>query len=75
MTIKDIETKKIYYDTGKGKTYQVVSEFWKALEAGKIKYRWGGQKSEGDSIIYYSTREALEAGFLCPQVYRYDAMP
>ena len=59
MIISDIEKKKVYYNTGRDKTYFVTSEFWKALKAGKIKYRSGGQKTERDSIVYYSTRETL----------------
>jgi len=40
--------KKVYYDTG-GVEYYITAEFWKALKAGKIQYRAGG---EGDEIQY-----------------------
>jgi len=59
MVIKDIKTGKDFYSTGGDKTYFIVSEFWKALKASKIKYRSGGQKTERDSIVCYSTRETL----------------
>jgi len=60
MIIKDILTDKVYYNTGRDKTYFVTSEFWKKLKAGKIHYKGGGQEGKGNSIIYYSTRETLD---------------
>lgn len=60
MIIKDAKTGRIYYSTEGDKEYLVTGKFWKALEAGDVHYRWGGQKSEEDSIIYYTTRETLD---------------
>lgn len=48
MKIVDIKSKKVYYDT-KGVDYFVTADFWKALKAGKIQYRSGGER---DGILF-----------------------
>jgi len=48
MKIVDIKSKKVYYDT-EGAEYYVTAEFWKALKAGKIQYRSGG---EANGILF-----------------------
>ena len=59
MIIKDKETKKVYYDTGKDEVFLVTSEFWEALKAKRVYYAGGGQSGKKDHIIFYSTRETL----------------
>lgn len=42
MKIIDIETNEILYDSGRGEEqYLVSSQFFKALKAGKIRYKGG----------------------------------
>ena len=51
MKFIDIKSKKVYFDTG-GVEYYITAEFWKALKAGKIRYKSGGTGGEDDSILY-----------------------
>jgi len=60
MIIKGAKSKKIYYDTGKDKVFLVTFEFWKALKAGEIRYRSGGEKTKDDSVIFYTERLTLD---------------
>lgn len=47
MRLIDLGSKEVYYDT-EGVEYYITQKFWKALKAGKIQYRSGGER--GDTL-------------------------
>lgn len=48
MRLIDLGSKEVYYDT-EGIEYYITQKFWKALKAGKIQYRTGGER---DDILF-----------------------